>query len=308
VVVLGLALAFLAERRHIAWLRVADPLAALAVAGFAIYITVRLGKRSVEALVDTAPPGTLERIAEAVSKVPGVLRQDRIRARKSGNQLFVDLRLTLQSNIPFEHAKSVMNEVESAVTREFPGADVVVHAEPREPGSADVVEKIRSIAHRQNLQVHDVVAYGVNGRVNASLDLELDPSLRLDEAHARATTLENAVKHELPQIQDMNIHLEPFLKRVQAAAGAGVMVPEMDSVLRRIALETPGVARCNGLDVHRVGEEVVVTLQCALESHLSVARVHDITEDIEFRFRQAFPQISKVSIHAEPQPDLSSNE
>jgi divalent metal cation (Fe/Co/Zn/Cd) transporter len=32
-----------------------------------------------------------------------------------------------------------------------------------------------------------------------------------------------------------------------------------------------------------------------------VGRVHDITEELEFKFRKAFPQISKVSIHAEPQ-------
>jgi divalent metal cation (Fe/Co/Zn/Cd) transporter len=31
-----------------------------------------------------------------------------------------------------------------------------------------------------------------------------------------------------------------------------------------------------------------------------VARVHDITEDLKFKFRRAFPQISKISIHAEP--------
>jgi divalent metal cation (Fe/Co/Zn/Cd) transporter len=37
-----------------------------------------------------------------------------------------------------------------------------------------------------------------------------------------------------------------------------------------------------------------------MEPGLPVARAHDITEDLEFRFRKAFPQISKVSIHAEP--------
>jgi divalent metal cation (Fe/Co/Zn/Cd) transporter len=37
-----------------------------------------------------------------------------------------------------------------------------------------------------------------------------------------------------------------------------------------------------------------------MEPDLPVARVHDLTEDLKFRFRKAFPQITKISIHAEP--------
>jgi divalent metal cation (Fe/Co/Zn/Cd) transporter len=44
----------------------------------------------------------------------------------------------------------------------------------------------------------------------------------------------------------------------------------------------------------------VVRMHCTLEPELPVGRVHDITEELEFRFRKAFPQISKVSIHPEP--------
>ncbi len=41
-------------------------------------------------------------------------------------------------------------------------------------------------------------------------------------------------------------------------------------------------------------------VHCTLEPDLPVARAHEITEGLEFRFRKEFPQISKVSIHAEP--------
>ena len=41
-------------------------------------------------------------------------------------------------------------------------------------------------------------------------------------------------------------------------------------------------------------------MHCTLESDLPMARVHEITEELEFRFRREFPQIFKVNIHAEP--------
>ena len=107
VVILGLILVYAADQFHIGWLRKADPLAALVVAGIVIYISLQLGKRTVNALVDAAPPGYSSLIAETVERVAGVLSLDRVRARQSGSRLFVDLRLTLASNISLEHATSV---------------------------------------------------------------------------------------------------------------------------------------------------------------------------------------------------------
>src|SRR5262249_18619097 len=141
VVILGLGLVYIAERMGLPWLQAADPIAALLVAGIVVYVSVRLGKRTLDALVDAAPQGTSDRIGALVAGVPGVLKQDRIRVRQSGNQLFTDLKLTLESNIPFEHAQSVMRSVESKIHELFPTADVVVDASPREPAESDFAER-----------------------------------------------------------------------------------------------------------------------------------------------------------------------
>ena len=84
VVILGLILVYVSNQNNIRWLRKADPIAALVVAGVVVYITLKLGKRTVEALVDASPEGSSSLIAEAVSRVPGVLRLDRIRTRRAG--------------------------------------------------------------------------------------------------------------------------------------------------------------------------------------------------------------------------------
>jgi divalent metal cation (Fe/Co/Zn/Cd) transporter len=74
----------------------------------------------------------------------------------------------------------------------------------------------------------------------------------------------------------------------------------MEKKLLVIARETPGLVDCHALEAHRVGGNVLVSVHATLEPDLALTRVHDITEDLEFRFRKAFPQILKVSIHAEP--------
>lgn len=300
VVILGLVLVYVAERQNIPWLRNADPMAALVVAGIVVYISMRLGKRTVDALVDAAPKGASSQIADAVGRVPGVVEHDRIRVRQSGRRLFIDLRVTLESNIPFEHAQSVVEAVEAKVQQLFPDADVVVHAAPRAPAASDLLEKIRAIAHRANYQIHDLAAYAVKGRVNVNLDLELDPGLRLDEAHGRASLLENEILRDLPEVGEVNIHIEPLLNRVESGDEARSARSALERKLLEIARDTPGLLDCHALEAHDVGGNVYVSVHATLEPDLALTRVHDITEDLEFRFRKAFPQVFKVSIHAEP--------
>ncbi len=300
VVVFGLTLVYIAEQKNLDWLRHADPIAALVVAGIVIYISMRLGRRTVDALVDAAPAGTSAQIAQAVCRVPGVLTQDRIRVRQSGSRLFVDLRLTLESNIPFEHAQAVVEVVETRIHELFPAADVVIHAAPRQPSSGDVVERIRSIAHRGNFQIHDVSAYELNGRVNVTLDLEVEPSLTLEAAHDQATRLESAIQRELQEVREVSIHIEPLEKGVESSDETHAVQSDMEQQLMAMARDTPGLLDCHSLQAHEVAGNVVVRLHCTLEPDLPVGRVHEIMEALEFRFRKAFPQISKVNIHPEP--------
>ncbi len=300
VVILGLLLVLAAGRWGITWLERGDSVAALVVAGIVISISLRLGRRTVDALVDAAPEGAAASIREAVSQVEGVLEGDRIRVRRSGSRLFVDLRLTLESNIPLEHAQAVMGLVDARVRGLFPAADVVIHATPREPSEDNLVEKVRSVANRENFRVHDVTVYQANGRLNVNLDLEVEPELKLDAAHAQADSLERLIQADLPEVDQVHVHLEPLLREIASADSAPLDQDAVEQKLMSIARETPGLEDCHSVEAHLVGGAILVNLHCTVQADMPIAQVHDLTEDLEFRFRKAFPQISKVSVHAEP--------
>lgn len=299
-VVLGLGLVLLSQRANLGLLQHADSVAALAVAGITLYISVRLGQRTVDSLVDAEPQGASDRIAARLTEAMGDVQPERIRVRQSGQQLFVDLRLTLPGDIPFEHAQTMVEAAESKVRELFPTADVVVHATPRPPATEDLVARVRAVAHRDNFKVHDVTSFEVKGRVRVNLDLEVDPSLTLQAAHDLATELEQAVKAEVSEVSEVNVHLEPLLDRVEPAAEARVVASDLEKKLMRLARGTPGLLDCHSLEAHDVGSNVLVAMHVTLEPDLPVGRVHDITDELELRFRKAFPQVFKVSIHAEP--------
>jgi len=65
VVIGGLACVVLSERLSLPWLAQADSVAALGVAGISAWVSVRLGKKSVDDLLDAAPPGLAEVVTRA---------------------------------------------------------------------------------------------------------------------------------------------------------------------------------------------------------------------------------------------------
>jgi cation diffusion facilitator family transporter len=112
------------------FLRQADALAALMVAGIVIVISTRLGFRTVEGLLDASPAGAAEKIKARVEQVDRVLDCHAIRVRHSGPHSFVDLHITLDREEPLHAAHALTEEVERVVNEILPVADVTVHPEP----------------------------------------------------------------------------------------------------------------------------------------------------------------------------------
>ncbi len=115
-----------------AWavLRHADAIAALLVALIALWITAALGLRTIRALLDAAPAGLAPRIAAAVEVLPGVADCHQVRIRSSGPRLFVDMHVRADGNQTPAQAHALTEEIQQAVRRIAPMADVMVHAEP----------------------------------------------------------------------------------------------------------------------------------------------------------------------------------
>ena len=130
--------------------------------------------------------------------------------------------------------------------------------------------------------------------------MEVDPGLELTRAHERATSLETLIKRALPDVHDINVHIEPLRRDVVVAEDAPRMQAQMERALRDVVRKTPGVVDCHSVEVHRAGDEVVVTVHCTLEPGLSVERAHAITEDLELRFRERVQKNLRVNIHPEP--------
>jgi cation diffusion facilitator family transporter len=114
----------------LAFLRAGDALAALGVSVVVLWVSWRLGRRTVDALLDSAPAGMEQRIATAVKAVPGVLDYHNLRFRYSGPSLFIDLHVLVDGNQTLKQAHQLTEAIETAIGQIAPHADVTVHPEP----------------------------------------------------------------------------------------------------------------------------------------------------------------------------------
>jgi len=114
----------------LASLRQADSIAAILVGLIVVYISINLGIRTVQALLDVAPSGMEKKIISAVEVLPGVTDCHNVRVRYSGPQLFVDIHVLLDGNQSLREAHHLTEEIEHTIQRLIPDADVTVHPEP----------------------------------------------------------------------------------------------------------------------------------------------------------------------------------
>jgi cation diffusion facilitator family transporter len=131
VVILGLVCVWLASKfSALAWLHSADAVAALGVALIVIYVSIELGMRTIQGLLDTAPKGLAAKIDAAVAALPGIVNCHHTRLRQSGPNLFVDVHILVDGNLTLAEAHELTERVEQAIQQIAPGADVTVHPEP----------------------------------------------------------------------------------------------------------------------------------------------------------------------------------
>lgn len=133
VVILGLAFVKFSEYfPQYAYLQKADAIAALGVAIIVIYVSIKLGLKTISALLDETPAGMEKRIKEQVEKISDISDCHNIRMRYSGAALFVDVHVLMDGDQPLKIAHEITEKIEIAIQEIYPGCDVTVHPEPGE--------------------------------------------------------------------------------------------------------------------------------------------------------------------------------
>jgi cation diffusion facilitator family transporter len=279
----------------------ADAAAALVVAAFVCLAGWRLGSRTVATLTDEAPPGARERITTIVRHVKGVVDVERVRARRVGPTLFVDLSLTVSRTLPLDRLDDLKADVVRAIRRDFPEAEASVMTTPRALDDETVMERVLVIARNRGLAVHHVTVQAIEGRLAVSLDLEVEGGMGLAAAHEIADELEHAIREELGPDVEVETHIEPL--QIEDLAGRDASperVAQVRGTLADFAEHLGPLRDVHDVRVRETGEGEIVNFHCHVDPMLTVEAVHDKVDEVERALKRRWPTVKRVIGHAEP--------
>lgn len=109
----------------------ADSVAALVVAFIVIIISYRLGKRSVEVLLDYAPRDKVATIETLLGSLTEIESFTNLKVRTAGADTFVSVVVTLNPEMNFNMAHEICDRIESEIGKVIDRCDVLVHVEPQ---------------------------------------------------------------------------------------------------------------------------------------------------------------------------------
>ena len=130
-------------------------------------------------LTDQIPAETRLQIIREAEQVPGVLAVEQARVRRAGADYFADLTLALPRRYTFEHTGELVRAATDAVHRALPKADVVIHTVPRQRRAESIFDRVRAVAARNNVAVHDLSVQSHHGKLHVELHVELEEKMPL---------------------------------------------------------------------------------------------------------------------------------
>jgi len=277
-----------------------DSAAAIAVAVMISVLGLRLGRSTIETLLDRAPEGASEKAIAAIRAVPGVVGVERLRVRMVGPTHFIDAIVKVPRTYPIDRVEAIKKTAQAAVTEALGDADLTFTAVPVIRDNESVRERIMVIARNSGLAVHHVTVHDLGEKLIVGIDLEVDGDMELAAAHEVTRVLERNIREDFGEDVEVDTHIEPLEPELPHGTDA---TPERVETIKAALARFAGNGAIH--DIHNVrvrdtdaGE--VVNFHCRAAPSMSVIKVHENVDEIERALRRAFPTIKRVISHAEP--------
>src|SRR5262245_3396916 len=107
-----------------------DSAAAIAVAVMISVLGLRLGRSTIETLLDRAPQGASEKAIAAIREVSGVVDVERLRVRMVGPTHFIDAIAKVPRTYPIDRVEAIKKAAQAAVSNALGDADLTFTAVP----------------------------------------------------------------------------------------------------------------------------------------------------------------------------------
>jgi cation diffusion facilitator family transporter len=163
--------------------------------------------------------------------------------------------------------------------------DVLMDRVPAEAQEAALaaIARLRPAVELRRLRMRQAA-----GRHFADVVIGVSPGDAVEQGHAAADAVEDAVQRALPE-SDVVVHVEPL--------------PSGDAIRERAqaaAMRVPRVREIHNVSVLQVGPETEVSLHLKLPGELTLEEAHEIASEVERAIHDSVDRVTAVQTHLEP--------
>ena len=274
-----------------------DFFAALILGVFLAFLSIKLIYKTALDLTDIISPELVKKVREIVTNTDGVIGVDAILMRRSGETIFADVTISLRGDTSFDRAHEISSKVENNIKNKMSNAAITIHFEP-DWKNVPLDAKINDIAKGVDgvMEVHNIISHKTKGKTYSNLHVMVDREINLYSAHKISEAIEQKIKENIPEIEHVTIHLEPFLI---VPINLNVEDKITEEKIREI-LKKYEVIRKIGRIVSLNFENILkIDIDCSFDKELSIEKVHDLTSEIEHVIRAEIKN-AVITIHPEP--------
>jgi len=286
-------------RMGITW---ADAAAGIAVALLVGWAAFKLGKKTIDILIDAAPEGLSERVEEITLTIDGVIAIEKLRVKPTGPQVFVEMVVSVNRTLSVEKVQQICTNIEQKVREDFPVADFTINTKPIALNNETIAERVHVIGLNHNLHAHNISTNLTDKNKHITFDVEIDHQLTIKQAHDTVTALEEELHREFDGDIDICIHIDPLRNDEHCTSSLPF---EEEQLVRKIIVNVAQKIE-NVQDVHDIQvrknekQKFLITLHCSFNDDVLLEEVHSLTSRLEGAIYQALPNAYRVIIHAEP--------
>jgi cation diffusion facilitator family transporter len=277
-----------------------DPIASMVLGSLLVYLSIELIRTSGSELIDAVSKNVITDVRKEILSTKGVSVCKDLKARKVGAKTYVETTICVPGSMGLAEAHDVASQIEARITRLCGDSSVTVHIEPvgadkpieRQIESlATVVEGVKS--------VHNLSSVYSKGKLFITLHVMVDPAMPLEKAHSIAEEIEQNLKRQISDIENVTVHIEPYepeLRREFLVEDA-----QVERMIRQIVAAHPSIRSVNRVVTYTSEKRRHINIDCSFDKSVSVEAMHDTVSQVESEIKKRF-QEAVVTIHAEPSP------
>lgn len=294
VVLLGLILVAFGIKR-------ADSFAAIGVAIFVLIAGYRLGKRTIDVLIDTAPEGIADIVKETVGGVDGVISIEKIRVRPLGTSVFIEVEVGINRGFSIIKVNEIIKKVKESIQQKIVEADILVHSIPIQLKDETLIDIIRTISSKHSLSVHNIIIDKLDKRKFISYDLELPGHLTVLDAHETASHLEKEIQLEIGADIELSTHVDPCV--IEEKTSDKLSEEESTSIKRIVEEEISKVQvieNAHNILIRKIGGKIFITMHCYSNKDETIENSHRSASKLRFLIKEKIDNVHDIIIHIEP--------